>query len=254
MNFQKQLVLVTTFCLLFTTPVFGADLTIITPYWGTEDNTFDQYGLKLSDSQTTKGLFIQSINPETYQWNVFIYQTENINYSDLWGVNFIYDLYLGADPKTKNVIGIGMNYFEMDLEGEDSLNLDLTIFSPYLRIGKYYNFGKDKLHCTLLPWIGGQLDHSRVLVDPSPRAATFKIDDDQYFWIAGLNLKVNFSHYLQLEAKRSVAYSRDYFLDKSSAMVNLFLTRNVGLSYRYNYHETTAGEDSYNILGVAIVF
>lgn len=266
MNFLKQLV-ITMVLFLFAAPAFGADLTIITPYLGTENNTYidDQYGIELNDSQATKGLFVQSINPEKYQWNVFLYQTPAINYSHLWGVNFIYDWYFGKNAK--DVFGVGANYFEMAMLGEgvptnmgtlDALDMNLTIFSPYIRVGKYFDFGQEgKLRYTLLPWFGGQMDISRGsgLVDfPGPGSAPFQINDDQFSWIAGVNLKADFYHFLQLEFKRSVAYHTDQFFNKSSAMVNLFITRNIGLSYRYNYNETTMGNDSYNIFGVAIVF
>lgn len=265
MKYLKQLVIV--FALfLFAVPAFGADFTIVTPYLGTENNTYidDQYGIEFNDSQPTKGLFIQSINPEKYQWNVFLYQTPEINYSRLWGINFIYDRYFGGDAK--NVIGVGANYFEMTLAGEDistpegnldAMNMNLTIFSPYIRVGKYFGFGQKQLRWTLLPWIGGQMDISRGsgLIDfPGPGSAPFNINDNQFSWIAGVNLKVDFSHYLQLELKRSVAYHSDQFFNKSSAMMNLFMSRNIGLSYRYNYNETTMGKDSYTMFGMAIVF
>lgn len=139
----------------------------------------------------------------------------------------------------------------------DALNMNLTVFSPYLRVGRYFDFGQEKLHYTLLPWIGGQMDISRGsgLVDfPGPRSATFKINDDQFSGIAGVNLKVDFSHFLQLELKHSITCNSDQFYNKNTAMLNLFMTRNVGLSYRYNYSETTMGKDSYNMLGLAVVF
>lgn len=192
MNFQKQLILTVTFLLFFTAPVLGANLTVITPYWGTEENSYTntEYGLELKDSQETNGLYIQSINPEKYQWNVFLYRTTDINHSDLWGVNFIYDYYFGK-AGTKNVVGFGMNYLNMGLAGEgipakagnlDALKLDLTVFSPYIRLGKYYNFNEENFHCTLLPWIGGEVDQSRGsgLADfPGPGAAVFEIRDEQ---------------------------------------------------------------------------
>lgn len=92
MNFFKQLVIIM-FLFLFAVPAFGSDFTIVTPYLGTENNTYidNQYGIELNDSQLIKGLYVQRINPEKYQWNAFLYQTPDINYSNLWGINFIYD-------------------------------------------------------------------------------------------------------------------------------------------------------------------
>ena len=67
-----------------------------------------------------KGLYLQSINPERYQWNLFIYRTENINYADLTGANFIYDCYYGRDTNVKNAVGMGINYLHLDLAGKNA--------------------------------------------------------------------------------------------------------------------------------------
>lgn len=265
---KKQFYLIVFCLLLTTTPVSAADFKITTPYWGVEENTYvnDKYGLKMEDSQSTQGLYFQSVNPEKYQWNLFVYRTEDINYSDLAGVNFIFDRYFGADADVKNLIGLGMNYIRMDLSGENiptdtgnlgAFQLDQEISSLYLRIGRKYDYNPGGVNCSFLPWIGGQLDQTRGtgLVDPyGPAIIPIKTDDDQYSWIAGINLKVDFHHFLQLEAKHSIAYNNDDTLNRSSAMANLFFTKNLGLSYRYNYHQTTVGKDSYNILGLAVLF
>lgn len=89
---------------------------------------------------------------------------------------------------------------------------------------------------------------------PGPGSVAFKANDDQYYWITGLNLKAEFHHFLQLEAKHTITFNRDDYFHKNTAMVNLFLNKNWGLSYRYNDQETTAGKDVYNIFGVAAVF
>jgi hypothetical protein len=269
MYFSKKTIFLTIFFAFFSvSPVLAEDFKIITPYGGMEENTYqnNQYGLNLKDSQAMKGLYLQSIDTEKYQWNLFIYQTENINYADLSGVNFIYDYYFGKDTNVKNVIGIGVNYLQLDLAGKniptsagslDGFNLDQDTASLYLRIGKYYSHGQANLNLTLMPWIGGQLDHSEGdgLVDlPGPGSIAFKVNEDHYSWIAGLNLKTSFYHFLQLEAKHTITFNHDDYFHKNTAMVNIFLNKNWGLSYRYNYQETAAGNDSYRILGLAALF
>jgi len=248
--------------------VMADDLKIITPYWGTEENTYqnNQYGLNLKDSQTMKGLYLQSIDTERYQWNLFIYRTENINYADLTGVNFIWDCYYGKDTNDKNAVGIGINYLHLDLAGKNvptsigALNgfaLDQDTSSLYVRFGKYYNHALDDLNWTLMPWLGGQMDHSEGdgLVDPSGHGTiTFKVNEDQYYWIAGLNFKADFRHFLQFEAKHTITFNHDDYFHKNTAMINLFVNPNWGLSYRYNNQETACGNDKYHILGLAVLF
>lgn len=248
-------------------PAFGDSITVVTPYYGTEENCFRHrdYGLSLKDSQTMRGLFIQSVEPDTYQWNIFLYQIRDINYSDLHGVNFIYDRYFGKAPG-QMVLGFGMNYLKMDLTGNnvpsasgrlDGLELDMSVFSPYLRLGKYYVFEGDKLRTTLMPWFGAQVDYiggSGRVDFPGPGAVDFEMEDDPFSWIAGVNLKLNVHHFLQVEGKYATAYHDGVFQDRHTAIVNLFLSRQWALSYRYQYQENANGTDSYQIVGVAVVF
>ncbi len=263
MSFNRITILGLILCLWFiSTAAFAESLTIVTPYFGTEKNTFDSYGLKLKDSQNTKGLYIQSINPDGYQWNAFFYNTNNINDSDLSGLNFIYDRYFGKTQKVQNVAGIGANYLKMKLDsvsvpGLSEFQIDQDILSLYLRIGRYYKFDQGRFNFTVMPWMGGEWDHSEgtVLVDdPRPGSTKFEIDDNQYSWIAGMNFKMNFQHFLQIEAKPGITYLDGESYWKKSAMVNVFLTKNVGLSYRYDYHENSSGKDGLSIFGVAVVF
>ena len=248
--------------------VSAGNITVIAPYYGTENNTYvnSEYGLNLEDSAAFKGLYLQSVNPEKHQWNLFLYRTDNINYSDLNGFNFICDYYFGKSHGSKNVAGVGMNYLKLDMKGEqvptaggplDAFDLDMDICSFYARVGKYYNYDRGKFNFRFMPWAGGQLNHSRGkgTVDyPGPGKASFKIDNNRYYWITGLNFKADYCHFLQFEAKHCITFDQNDFYHKTTVMVNVFLTRNLGLSYRYNHQETCAGKDSYNLFGIAAVF
>ena len=270
MNLWKKIILTSVFisACIFALPATAQEFSIVTSYCGVHENSFvdANYGLKLNDSQSIYGMFVQTVNPEKYQWNIFLYQTEDINYSDIWGFNLIYDWYFGSDKQNKKVVGVGINYIETDLSGKnvpfhsgqlEGFDLELRVVSPYIRGGKYYNFGQDRLGGRILPWVGMQLDVSRGTgsVDfQGPGAASFEINDNKLSLITGGNIRMNFSHFLQADAKYSVAYSSGDLLDKRSLVMNLFLTRSVALSYRYKYHETPMGSDSNNMLGIAMVF
>lgn len=249
-------------------PGLAADFTIVTPYWGIEENTLinEDYGLELEDTEPMKGLYIQSIDTKKYQWNLFCYRTNDINYSDLWGFNFTYDRYFGVHDNVKNLIGVGINYSKIDMAGEDvpasrgnldSFNMDLTNTSYYLRVGRSYDFGRDKLRYSILPWVGGQWDRSEgsgTADFPGPRLAGFQIGEDSESWIAGVNFKATIFHFIQVEAKHSVTYHEDDLFNRSSFMVNFLLSKNVGLSYRYNHQEMPMGEDNYSMIGLTVFF
>ena len=61
MKFGKQLLLLLALGLLINTPVLGAEVRVLAPYFGTEENTYtdDTYGLDLRDSGPMKGLYFQ---------------------------------------------------------------------------------------------------------------------------------------------------------------------------------------------------
>ena len=260
--------LVFALALLASTCALAETLTIVTPYCGPEESVYadDEYGLRLKDTGMLKGLYVQSVNPATYQWNAFLYQTNDINYSDVTGLNFIYDRYFGVGERAKNVAGAGMNYLKVDLAGEqvpttsgplDAFTLDLDVASFYARVGRQYRQEKGAVRWTALPWIGCQVDRIRGdgLADfPGPGSAPFKFDEDRYYTIAGVNLKTHFRHFLQAEVKHSVTVDHNDCFHKTTVMLNFFMTRNVGLSYRYCRQETFAGTDTYGIFGIAAVF
>lgn len=267
MNYLRNVIMVALYLGIISAPVLAEDLKIVALYQGTEENTYlnQAYGIKLKDSQPTNGVYLQSIDPEKYQWNLFIYRTEDINFSNLLGANFIYDRYFGVGDHAKNVIGVGANYLQMHLDGTgistvmgtlNAFKLDQDIFSLYVRFGRLYSYGENQLHFTMMPWAGGQADQSRGtgLVAFGPALASFKVDEDSYFWIGGVNLRADYHHFLQAELKHSITYHDDTRYNKSSAMVNFLFTRNWGLSYRYNHLETAFGEDNYNIFGIAATF
>ena len=254
--------------LLGSSPALAERITIVTPYCGMEENTYldDQYGLRLEDSALLKGLYLQAIDTDRYQWNLFVYQTSDINYSDLLGFNFIYDRYFGKSARTQNVAGVGLNYLTVDLAGEhvptaygplDALTLDMDTLSLYARVGRYYRREQGGFRWTALPWVGGQWDHSTGdgLADyPGPGSAAFKIDEDRCYAIAGLNLKADYRHFLQAEVKHPLTFDRNDCYHKTVVMVNFFMTRNVGLSYRYCRQGMRDGRDSYSLFGLAMVF
>lgn len=243
-------------------------VTILTPYLGVEKNVYrnEQYGLDLRDSATMKGLYLQSVSPGRRQWNLFLYRTEDINYSDLQGAHFIYDHYFGETEAGRNVVGIGANYLRLEGSGRqvptaggvlDGFSIKLDTLSVYTRAGRNYDLDRGPARWSLMPWAGFQLDRSRGsgLADfPGPASASFRVDSDRGYLITGLNLKAVFHHFLHLELKHNLTLDADDLFHKTSAMINLFFTRNLGVSWRFNRQETTAGRDRYHLFGAAFVF
>ena len=242
------------------------DIQIVTPYLGYLTNVYENtdYNLDLDDSSLMKGLYFQWINPDRYQWNTFIYQSSDINYSSLMGAHFIFDLYLGVRDSGKYVIGAGAEYIRLDMDAGNNIiplsDFELTnnIIVPYMRAGRYFLFNGDALSLSILPWggiqpewIGG--DIAFTLPGP-PFTIEDKIEEQEIFGIAGINASVSISHFITINTKYRGTFNADDYYSSLDSMVNVFFTRNWGLSYRFKYNETSSGVNTYHIGGISYVF
>jgi len=72
--------------------------------------------------------------------------------------------------------------------------------------------------------------------------------------MAGVNFNANLFHMLDLEAKYNGKFDTKVYYSNATAMINLFFTRQCGISYRIKYMELEKGSDFYNIFGIAFVF
>lgn len=249
---------------------FAKDIRIVCPYIGPITDVYknDERKLDLEDNSLLKGVFIQWVNPDRYQWNAFVYQASDINYSSLWGGHFIFDYYFLARERGKFVVGCGMEYLQIDMDADGNIpplqNFEMinNLFIPYVRSGYRFQFKQDKFNLSILPWVGAEYEGVRgdltIVMDPpgSAPAKTTKenIDSDDYFAMAGLNFNANLFHMLDIEAKYHGTFNTKDYYSTATAMINLFFNRHWGISYRVKYMELDKGSDLYNIFGIAFVF
>jgi len=239
------------------------DIRIVVPYLGYINNIYENANFPepLDDSSLMKGLYFQWINPKRYQWNTFLYQSSDINYSTLWGGHFIFDLYLGVRERGKYVIGTGIEYIRLDMDAGNNFfpfadfQLVNNIVVPYLRAGRYFLFGSDTLSVSILPWTGIQPEWVKVEISytagpPIPK----KTEEEDLFGIAGINASVSIFHFITVDAKYRGTFRTGEYFSSVDSMVNVFFTRHWGLSYRFKYSETSSGSTSYHIGGIAFVF
>ncbi len=244
-------------------------MNILVPYMGAIANVYEDSSLDLEDTGLMAGLYFQSIDPDRYQWNAFVYHSPDVNYSKLWGGHFIFDAYFGNNLRGKYLLGAGIEIISLDMDAADEIfplqdfTLTYTITVPYVRAGKYFQFRQGPIVVSILPWAGvqpefvsGDVKFSAVFGPPPtpPTNVSESIDDTDWFGIAGLNLKVNLYHFIEIEGKYQATFNGDDYRSTVNALVNLFLNRSWGLSYRYKYMETSSGSDAYHLLGIACVF
>ena len=267
MKKYKSTITIAMLIVVFVTAAVGAepeDIRIVAPYLGYVNNVYEDHGLNLDDSKLMKGLYFQWINPDRYQWNTFLYQASDINYSMLWGGHFIFDYYFGVQERGKFVVGTGIEYIRLDMDAGANLppltNFELlnNIIVPYARFGRYFSFGSDTLSVSLLPWAGIQPEWVKgdiSFIPPGPPTPyEEKIDEYDLYGIAGINTSVSIFHFITVDAKYRGTFNADDYFSTVDSMVNVFFTRHWGLSYRFKYSETSSGSTSYHIGGIAYVF
>ena len=246
------------------------DIRIVCPYVGPISDTYqnNDRNLELKDHSLLKGVFFQWVNTNRYQWNAFLYQSSEINYSTLWGGHFFFDYYLNATKQGKFVIGAGTEYLLIDMDAQNHISplsdfkMKNNILVPYLRFGYRFQINSANVKTAVLPWLGGE--HQRVWGDlsttmdpPGPAPATTTtatIKDNSNYGMAGLNFTATIFHMLGVEAKYYGSFNSDDYFSTFNGMINVFLTRHVGVSYRFKYMEMTVGSHYYNIFGLAVMF
>ena len=256
---RKRFIVALTVVMLFSLAAISTsarDIRILTPYFGHIRNVYDneKQDIQLDDDGLLGGLFFQWVNPDLYQWNIFLYHAPDVNYSVLWGGHLIFDYYFGVRDAGKWVVGGGLEIIRLDMdagdeiEGLDNFTLLNNIYVPFVRAGRYFYFSYDPVHLSVLPWFGFQPEFVRG------ELANERIESDEFFAIAGLNVKASIFHFIEVEAKFKATFNAYEYLNTVSGMLNVFLTRNLGISYRMKYFETTVGSNLYHIGGIAIVF
>jgi hypothetical protein len=247
---------------------WAEDIRIVAPYVGTltDVQAKTANSPELKDTGLLTGLYLQWINPEAYQWNVFAYYAPDVNYTSTIGSHFIYDRYFGHSASGKFLVGGGLEVMRMVMDagtnlGTDSFDQTITLLIPYLRVGKYITTKTGPADFSILPWIGVEPQwlwgDSTVKISMGPgNQQTFEssLDDSAFYGIAGLNLKVTLYHFIDLEGKYQATFDSSDYFNTWNAISNIYLSRNWGLSYRFKYMETSTGKNYQNYFGVAYVF
>jgi hypothetical protein len=183
-----------------------------------------------------------------------------------------------------------------NLDGLDSFTMDNQINYYYLRAGRYFNFKGSGFRTSVLPYAGyayedvkgemslkpsmppipadakGRNRPTRHAARPSRGGGaggapqrpftmptiTNDLSDYDKHWIGGLNLSTTYNHFLNLQLKYLAAFKEERS-DSYSAMVNFYMSRNFGVSYRFKLSKYTMdggnkGSNTYHMGGVAYVF
>lgn len=266
------------FCLLLWLPVSSApasDIRVICPYGGALINEVKTshmgYTVVMKDMALLKGLFFQWIRPEAFQVNGFLYQSSNINYSTVWGGHLMGDAYFLRSPLGSGVAGAGSEFLYITMDagsnpmpltnggytGFSDFKMKNTVATPFVRAGYRFTPFTGIVKLSVFPWAGAQYEGARVhmAVDFSvlhPQPSDTSTSD--WFALAGLGVNANLFHFIDLEAKYHATFNTSVNYPTVTAMANVFVTRHIGLSYRFKYMEMSMGSNIYHMGGIAFVF
>ncbi|MCJ7812106.1 hypothetical protein MUP95_02140 [bacterium] len=252
--------------------VAAQNIRIIAPYLGTIHNQLavKEIDQDLDDSALFKGLYFQWVNPQKYQWNIFIYHSKDINCSTLFGNPFIFDSYFKNTERGKYVAGIGFDFIRIHTDASLIQNLthfkmNNNIYAPYLRMGRYYNLGFSRIESSGLLWLGYEqnilnMDLSFTIPPMNPYMPEIPIaqtlNKNYHYFIAGIAYKTTLYHFLEIELKfyKKFDLNTDKTLNDGSIMTNLYFSRKWGISYRFKYMELVIGENRYHFGGIVFIF
>ncbi|MCX7984016.1 MAG: hypothetical protein N3A63_03825 [Bacteroidetes bacterium] len=272
---MKDMIVVSLMIIFLTSPSLTQSFNILCPYIGsiTSEYSSDVRQVRLHDKSSMAGIFFQSITPETYQWNLFGYYAPNINYGTVFGGHIAFDYYVPLcysenKRSSQNIVaGCGSEYIHINIDANNNISpfTDFTISNsitvPYVRAGYQHIIHSTHWRISLFPWIGVQYQHIRgklrFEMDPPGPTPLFRreenIGSNKYFALTGLNVNTRFFHVLEIEAKYYGAFRNNEHHSNASWMVNVYLSRSLGLSYRGKYIEFSNGYDIYNIVGIALI-
>lgn len=244
--------------------IFAENIYNAAVYGGYLYNEIESDEETADDSNYMGGIFVQMINTEYFQFNDFVYGSKDINDSDIIGNHLIFDFYPIDFPFGKTVIGAGVDYINVKTETE-FIELENEIWAFYGRIGQYLDYNlNENIKISLLPWIGYEYEKVKtegtmnLVIPPMMIEMDVDLDDEDtdYYLMTGINLGIDYSHFLQVKLK----YSRKYEVEEKeypnsySAMINVFFSRHVGLSYRFKQMDVQTGMNRYNMLGLMVTF
>jgi hypothetical protein len=248
------------------------EIRLIAPYFGSVRNQLSVEMMDdLKDTAPLGGIYFQWIQPEKYQWNVFLYQSRDINYSDIFGSHFIVDYYPGRCPcGGLLLVGAGFDYIGIKTDGDVSpgvseFTMTTHIYAPYFRFGRYIDFGSSVKKVSLLPWGGIEMDMIRgdlgfIVPSMFPGMTVLPVDkeikNEYTYALIGLNGKATLYHFSEVSVKyyRKFSLNNRNDLNVFSAMLNIYFNRHWGLSYRLKYMEVSVSTNTYHMVGAAFIF
>ena len=252
---------------------------ICAAYGGTVTNKYEkQYHgstIKLKDTGAMGGLYLQWIEPDMLQGNIFLYGAPDVNYSRVLGGHGNLDGYFLNQSYGSLVAGIDVEDINIDMKAKDNVagledfRMKNNVLFGMLRAGARAKIAPvEEFKITIFPYAGITRENvtGALWVDPpsvymgpmmgwkNPDATKISIDDSETFASWGVNCTITVFHFVELTGKYLGRAMKDNYQSSYTGQINIYLSRHVAITAQSKYMELSNGSDFYNLLGIAAVF
>jgi len=269
---QKNLIFIffiSVFIIFLDNNLFSKNIGLISVYGGSlgYNQEYKAKGTKTSDDGFLKGIYGQYIS-DKYQFNFFGYNTDDMDFSKIKGLHSNFDFYFKNKKSIKYLSGFVYENIDVKVSAYNRISnlyyfgVDKNINIYLLRFGLIYKSNYKNINYRILPYIGKayfNLD-GNVVIDPygPPPKIVSDISQKNYYWVIGSNLNLSPLRFIEFQIKYSFYFKNNKNINNSEIMLNFFLNKSIGISYRYKFLDLNISEIEnkikYNMFGIVYLF
>ncbi len=242
---------------------------IAAAYGGVLTNTYEDGRVALSGSGALGGLYLQWIEPDYFQTNLFVYYAPSVNESRVFGLHLNGDAYFFSGDWGSLVAGLDVEDLFVNMDAKDSIaglssfTLENNTLAIMGRAGVRVRFAPlEGLKLVVFPYVGvmHQRDTGEITRDPlgdpdfDPPAVTSSIEESQNSFAGGLNLTAKVGHLGEVTLKYLGHLDEDELRSIYTAELKVFVHRSAVVSYQFKDMEMSFGSNRYHLLGAGYVF
>lgn len=259
----------------------GSDSMLITAVYGgavTNKAAFS-YGTNGKETGTIKdtgfmtGLYLQWLQPDFYQANIFLYGAPDVNYSRVLGLHTNADGYF-LNGSWGSLVG-GVDFEDINIRmragshlssyGYSNMTLDNNVLFMMARAGARFRIQPlDVLSCTIFPYAGitretvngkTTYDLSDQHVPAAYRHGNQSFSDNENYFSWGTNVTFRAFHFVELTAKYLGRAKKGNYMNSVTGQAQVYLNRSFGFTWQTKYMDIDKkAYDLYNLFGISMIF
>jgi hypothetical protein len=225
--------------------------------------------ITLKDSGFISGTYLQWIETEKGQANVYGYWSPSVNYSRVLGLHGNADGYFLGGSWGSCVAGFDFEEININMDagshvsGLNSFKMQNNVFFMMARAGARFKINpSDGISIVVFPYAGatrervsGKIEVVTPPMGPMPSMEVEdKFSDTDYYFSWGTNINARISNYAELILKYLGRAKKNDYMHSVTAQANIYLSRNAALFYQFKHMQMEDGYNRFHLFGVGIVF